>query len=290
MGQSEAPEDIEEASRTAGPGADYLRALGVPDLPPLTCPFDPGYDALTVESHIAQSAHLMAGLKLSMACWQLADWSQTVKKAGAAHRYGVPVLTGGGPFEIAVASGRLEEYLDLCAGLGVDLVEAGSGFTEMPLAPRKVVAAAALRGLRVQFELGGKHTGPFSAEDVTDLLAVAYDWLEAGADQVVVEGRESARGVGLFDDDGSLDFRLADRFAESLGLDAVVFEAPDKRSQFALLDHFGPPVRLSNVRLEELLRVEIYRRGLHSDSFGRSGLAGASLPVPAPRAGTTGQP
>jgi len=31
-------------------------------------------------------------------------------------------------------------------------------------------------------------------------------------------------------------------------------------------------VRLSNVRLEELLRVEIYRRGLHSDAFGRPNL------------------
>ena len=26
-------------------------------------------------------------------------------------------------------------------------------------------------------------------------------------------------------------------------------------------------VQMSNVRLEELLRVEIYRRGLHSDAF-----------------------
>ena len=32
-------------------------------------------------------------------------------------------------------------------------------------------------------------------------------------------------------------------------------------------DHFGPLVQMSNVRLEELLRVEIYRRGLHSDAF-----------------------
>jgi hypothetical protein len=44
--------------------------------------------------------------------------------------------------------------------------------------------------------------------------------------------------------------------------------APNKASQFALIDHFGRNVRLSNIRLEELLRVEIYRRGLHSDAFG----------------------
>jgi phosphosulfolactate synthase len=31
-------------------------------------------------------------------------------------------------------------------------------------------------------------------------------------------------------------------------------------------------VHLCNVRLEELLRVEIYRRGLHSDAFGQKNL------------------
>jgi phosphosulfolactate synthase len=55
-------------------------------------------------------------------------------------------------------------------------------------------------------------------------------------------------------------------------LERVLFEAPNKASQFALINHFGPEVRLGNVRLEEVLRVEIYRRGLHSDAFGRSNL------------------
>src|SRR5205085_8119718 len=88
-----------------------------------------------------------------------------------------------------------------------------------------------------------------------------------GAKQLVVEARESAEGVGLFDERGRLNGPFADRFAEAFGLDTVLFEAPNKASQFALLDHFGPPVHLCNVRLEEILRVEIYRRGLHSDAF-----------------------
>jgi phosphosulfolactate synthase (CoM biosynthesis protein A) len=92
-------------------------------------------------------------------------------------------------------------------------------------------------------------------------------WLDAGARELVVEARESAKGVGLFDEAGNFSSGLADRFANAFGLDMVTFEAPNKPSQFALLDHFGPQVRLCNVRLEELLRVEIYRRGLHSDAF-----------------------
>ena len=38
--------------------------IGVRDLPPLICPFDPGYDPATLEGHLEQSAHLMASLKI----------------------------------------------------------------------------------------------------------------------------------------------------------------------------------------------------------------------------------
>jgi phosphosulfolactate synthase len=84
--------------------------------------------------------------------------------------------------------------------------------------------------------------------------------------------RESACGVGLFDDEGKFNNAYADRFASAFGLDVIMFEAPNKPSQFALLNHFGREVHLCNVRLEELLRVEIYRRGLHSDAFGHDNL------------------
>jgi phosphosulfolactate synthase len=128
------------------------------------------------------------------------------------------------------------------------------------------------RGLAVQFELGKKHSGAFSEAAVNQLIEQGQRWLDAGALQLVVEARESARGVGLFDDEGNFNAAFADRFASAFGLDVVLFEAPNKPSQFRLLEHFGSAVHLCNVRLEEILRVEIYRRGLHSDAFSNSKL------------------
>src|SRR5262249_35546054 len=215
---------------------------------------------------------LIALLKISMACWIVAQESAVRRKVAAARRHGVPTVTGGGPFEIAVAQGELVAYLDLCADIGVTRIECAEGFTHMPLAPAHVVRLATARGLEVQFELGKKHDGPFSGDVVRRLLEQGKRWLAAGARQLVVEARESACGVGLFDMNGTLDRALADRFAETFGLATVIFEAPNKPSQFALLDHFGSAVHLCNVRLEELLRVEIYRRGLHSDAFGKARL------------------
>jgi phosphosulfolactate synthase len=251
---------------------DYLKLIGVPEMPPLTSPFDPGYDPATLESHLEQSSHLMSILKVSMACWIVAKEDATRRKVAAAAKYRVPTVTGGGPFEIAVAQERLPAYLDLCAGIGFTRIECGEGFTDMPLGAREVLAMANTRGLEVQFELGKKHGGAFSPDTLGQLIAQGRRWLDAGARELVVEARESAKGVGLFDDSGNFNGALADRFGNEFGLDTVTFEAPNKPSQFALLDHFGPQVRLCNVRLEELLRVEIYRRGLHSDAFCKENL------------------
>ena len=256
---------------------DFVRSLGVPDLPGLTSPFDPGYDVATVVSHIEQSGHLMSLLKLSMCCWLIADEAATRAKIAAAKRRNVMLVTGGGPFEIAKDRGRLEDYLELCASLGIDRIEAGHGFTEMKHTPAQIVRLAEGYGLSVQMELGDKHGGAFNDQVVADLIATGFEWLDAGARAIVVEARESAQQIGLFDDAGRLNFDAAETFAKAFGMERTIFEAPNKRSQFDFLSHFGPRVHISNVRLDELLRVEIYRRGLHSDAYGTML---APLPVP----------
>jgi phosphosulfolactate synthase len=239
----------------------------VPHVSAATSPFDPGYDPSTVASHLQQSFHLMSILKISMACWLVADETATRRKIALANKYNVPTVTGGGPFEIAVAQGELPAYLDLCADVGVNRIECGQGFTDCDLKPREIVSAASSRGLDVQMELGKKHDGAFNEKTLNAWIDSGQEWLDAGAVQLVVEARESARGVGLFDQDGNLNTRFAERFVAQFGFETVMFEAPNKPSQFALLKHFGRNVHLCNVRLEELLRVEIFRRGLHSDAF-----------------------
>ena len=179
-------------------------------------------------------------LKVSMACWMVAKEDATRRKVAAATKHRVPTVTGGGPFEIAVAQDCLPAYLDLCADIGFTRIECGEGFTDMPLGAREVMGMAERRGLEVQFELGKKHGGAFNSDTTGQLIAQGRRWLDAGARELVVEARESAKGVGLFDEAGDFNGALADRFANEFGLDMVTFEAPNKPSQFALLDHFGP--------------------------------------------------
>jgi len=246
---------------------DFLGLIGVANPPPRTSPFDPGYDPVTVESHLEQSAHLMSVLKISMACWQIADEAATRRKILAARKHNVPASAGGGPFEVAAYFRKVPEYLDMCADLGFSRIEAGAGFTELAYKPVEVVRMAGERGLEVQFEVGKKHGGTFTDDTVGELIDQGKEWLDAGARQIIVEARENAADVGLFGAQGQFNAVAAERFLAALGPEQTVFEAPNKPSQFAFLNHFGANVYLTNVRLEELLRVEIYRRGLHSDAF-----------------------
>jgi phosphosulfolactate synthase len=256
----------------------YLAALGVRELPAACCPFDPGLAPVAVASHLAQSGHLMLSLKISMAGWQIAAPGALQVKLEAARRAGVSTTAGGGPYEVAVAQGELERYLDLCAEVGFSAIECGAGFTSPDVTPERIAALTEARGLAFDYELGDKHGGVFDAETVNELCTEGRQWLEAGARRLVIEARESADGIGLFDAGGALKTALAQRLAQAFGLQRVVFEAPTKPSQFALLDQLGPSVQLGNVPMDEVLRVEIYRRGLHSDSFSDPRLA------PAPRA------
>jgi phosphosulfolactate synthase len=246
---------------------EYLRDLGVPEMAPAVYPFDPGIAPAVLRSHLEQSGHLMLGVKISMACWMVAEETATRSKVQAAHAAGVPANTGGGPYEVAAAQGRIDAYLDLCAEIGFDGIECGAGFTDPRIGPAHAIQMASARGLAVDYEIGKKHGGELDADALEDAIQDGQRWLEAGARRLIVEARESAAAVGLFDAAGNLNVAGAERIVETFGLETVIFEAPSKSSQFALLDHFGHSVQLSNVRLDEVLRVEIYRRGLHSDAF-----------------------
>jgi phosphosulfolactate synthase len=260
------------ACRENGQALSYLRQIGVPELSPATSPFDPGLAPVVLESHLAQSAHLMVSLKVSMSCWMIASPGATKRKLEAAARAGVSTVAGGGPYEIAVAQNELEAYLELCAEIGFTAIECGAGFTDPAVDPPEIVGRARARGLEVEYELGSKHDGAFDRRVVQRLIDEGRRWMQSGARRLIVEARESATGIGVFDQTGRLNAGLAEQLVDAFGLDILIFEAPSKPSQFALLDHFGPCVKLGNVPLDEVLRVEIYRRGLHADAFGKERL------------------
>jgi phosphosulfolactate synthase len=206
----------------------------------------------------------MEVLKISMACWIIADETVTRRKVAAAAAHSVPTVTGNGLFQIAVAQGLVESYLDLCADFGVVRVECGESHTELPERPSLIVKMAHARGLEVQFELGGHFT---AGETLEQLVDQGDRWLNAGAVQIAAPAGDAERANSYFDTLGHFNPAFADRLVSAFGLEMMTFAAPDPCTQFALLQHFGREVHLCDVRLEDLLNVESFRRGLHSEAF-----------------------
>lgn len=180
--------------------------------------------------------------------------------------YGVDAYPGGTFFEIAWLQGKLSEYVTTCERLGFPLIEVSDGTIELtPDQRREAIQAVRDRGLSVITEVGKKDGTPL--DPLSALQQIQAD-LEAGATKVILEGRESGKGAGIYDRQGQLDQEDLELLLAGLpDPSAIMWEAPLKEQQQALIALFGPNVSLGNVAPADLLALEALRRGLRGDTL-----------------------
>ena len=177
---------------------------------------------------------------------------------------GVLACAGGTLLEVAWQQGAAPAYFDWAAQVGFPCVEVSCGVARMsPQAKTELVQAAAERFI-VLAEIGSKD--PLTAAVPQAWAAEAAADLAAGATWVVTEGRESGT-VGLFASDGQVRPEVVDAVVGAIGVDTVVFEAPQKEQQAWLIRRFGPEVNLANVAPGDALGLEALRLGLRADTF-----------------------
>lgn len=181
--------------------------------------------------------------------------------------HGVDVCPGGTFLEAALLQGRLPEYLARAEDLGFTCVEISDGTITLDQTTRsaclQLVKAA---GFRVTTEVGKKDTA-----EQTSMLAMSHQIsldLSEGADQVIVEARESGRGVGIFDAAGELQPDLLfGLLGGILQPERIIWEAPLKSQQVELIRRFGPNVNLGNISPAEVIALEALRSGLRGDTL-----------------------
>jgi phosphosulfolactate synthase len=181
--------------------------------------------------------------------------------------YGVAVYPGGTFLEIALSQNVLEPYLDRCKQFGFTHIEVSDGTIDLSREHREqAIALARQYGFPVITEVGKKDD---TVElDPADALAQIQADLDAGAAKVIVEGRESGTGVGIYDADGRPRQGALEELASGLDDPSVLmWEAPLKSQQAALIARFGPNVNLGNIVPADALALEGLRRGLRGDTF-----------------------
>lgn len=181
--------------------------------------------------------------------------------------HGITVCPGGTLLEIAVLQNRLSQFLARAAGLGFDAVEVSDGTIRMGPAQRGAVITAVLdAGFEVVSEVGKKDpTQHLSPDEV--VRRVKFD-LDYGARLVILEARESGKGVGIYTPDGSVkEAELETILAGLERPEAVMWEAPLKNQQAYLILRLGVNVNLGNVPPSDVYALESLRLGLRADTL-----------------------
>ena len=174
-------------------------------------------------------------------------------------RFGIPVLPGGIPFQIALLQGVVDDYLKRVRDLGF----AGVELSEDVISPLAVderedmIAQARRLGLKVTTEVGRKNRDV--AFDPQTIKRQILSDVELGVSNVYVESSEiQALSEG--------DAEALDGLA-ALGVCSVVlFELglinPQEKAAW-LVERYGPLINFASVGPQDVVAVDAIRVGMH---------------------------
>lgn len=260
----------QEAEPKAWKGAVDFTLRGRPGKPRdhgLTMIIDKGLSLDETRSLLDLAADHIDFIKLAFGTSVLVDQDYLREKVRLIQDYGVQAYPGGTLLEIAMLQNRLDIFVDMAGELGFRCLEVSDGTISMaPQYRSRLIRTLVNRGFTVLSEIGKKH--PADRLPNMRLREQILEDLDSGAYKVIVEGRESGKGVVIYNQDGSIDQSELEFLVESVPDPRVlIWEAPLKEQQQDLIMLFGPGVNLGNVYPHDVLSLEALRVGLRGDTL-----------------------
>jgi phosphosulfolactate synthase len=229
----------------------------------LTHVIDRGLPIATLESLLDVAGAHIDFVKFG---WGTAYVSRHIRaKVVACQESRVRTCVGGTLLELATAQGKLREFVRWTDSLGFDAVEVSEGTVELGPGIKEGLIEALARDFSVLAEVGSKDPAEPVRPEVW-ATQMRRD-LDAGADFVIAEGRESGT-VGLYGADGSVRESLVAALLGGVPAPRIIFEAPSPVQQKWFVRHLGVDVNLGNVAPDEVIALETLRRGLRADTAG----------------------
>lgn len=189
------------------------------------------------------------------------------EKIAMIKRWGIDVYPGGTLGEVAIFHGVYDGFIRRARDLGFTAVEISDGTIDMsPQVRADAIKRALDAGLKVISEVGKKDpTQKLPPASICERIAMD---LALGAEKVIIEARESGRGIGVFDESGAVLEEEVEVLASGMDdVDRIIWEAPLKRQQAYFVLRFGPNVNLGNVKPNDVLALETLRCGLRWETF-----------------------
>lgn len=182
----------------------------------------------------------------------------------------IDVMPGGTFLEVAVWQGVFDKYLARAKELGFSALEVSDGTIEIDKETRmNIINKSVDAGFKVITEVGKKD--PKEVLPISLVHQLIGDDVENGAFKVIIEAREAGKGVGVYDQEGKIKEDEIDNIIRGVAdLNCLMWEAPIKSQQQALIIRFGPNVNLGNIPKDEVLALETLRLGLRGDTLKRA--------------------
>ncbi len=189
------------------------------------------------------------------------------QKISSARKADIQIFPGGTFFEITYLQNKTDALYELLLDYGFTGIEISDGTIELPASKRVAeIKKAKKTGLDVITEIGKKD--PRDMVEMSVFREQIKADLEAGATKVIVEGRESGKGVMLYDQQGEIkEDELEFLIKNQINIDLIIWEAPLKSQQHKLISLFGTNVNLGNIAPQEILALESLRLGLRGDTL-----------------------
>jgi phosphosulfolactate synthase len=179
----------------------------------------------------------------------------------------IKVMPGGTFLEVAIWKDKFDDFLNRAKELGFGAIEISDGTIEIDAETRRLAITKAIDiGFTVFTEVGKKDpTEELKSSKMHEIIARD---LESGAFKVIVEARESGKGVGIFNDDGKVrEEGITEILSGVKDPDSLLWEAPIKNQQQYLIMKMGTNVSLGNIPPVDILALEALRQGLRGDTL-----------------------
>lgn len=236
----------------------------------LTSVLDKGLGYYAALDLVEQAVEYIDIIKLGWGTARLIAEETNKKKIALFTGNGILVCNGGTFLEIAHQQGKVGEFLQAARRIGLDVIEVSNGVVSMGKeAKGKLISEARSMGFDVLSEVGKKDPGEDARLTMAERIEEAKRDMEAGASKIIIEAREGGKGLGIYDDRGGVKDDMVASLVEAIGVDNIIFEAPEKSQQTHLILNLGINVNLGNIRPDDVIPLETLRRGLRGDTLGK---------------------
>lgn len=243
------------------------RRLVKPRTTGITMVIDKGLGLRETQDLLEMAADHIDFLKIAFGSSALYPSRLMEEKIELIKSHNVHIYPGGTLFEIAVYQNCTDDFFKRARELGFTYIEVSEGTIDLSRKERKFFIKRALEeGFGVLSEIGKKDVRiKIKPKEAVEQV---FEDLENGAEKVIIEGRDSGRGVGIYDAEGRVDEELLRSIIEGVGeYGNLIFEAPRTNQHNHLLIKLGPNVNLGNVQPHDVLTLESTRVGLRGDTL-----------------------